>query len=297
MVGSNKTNSAKAQGGAMVLLDTSAFIALSRADLANARHRGWYLTASPWCFLEQLCHLDEGDSFARAKGYLMKFRGVEVVDKPLDRAVAAGEPGFEKRIWASDLVYGALAAIDGANSMDDLNRSLSVDIVGNRRALSVDNARQQLDEQEARFQDFMTTLIVLLRSGQVRADSQDEKYTAIMSMVASGGTHLSDTPDLDYAAADKDQVFACSYVYWAYVLLQANMLKQVGAETCEENDFEDGQLCAYVPLDRPMWIVAGDKHLRCRIAEARAVLIDVGLGDRAAFEPANPDLLLQGGPS
>jgi len=300
MDGTNATTADKAQVGSTALLDTSAFKALSKDHLAEARWNGWHLTTSPYCFWELLCHLDEQANFAKGKGNLMKYRGVEIIDKPLDRVVVGSELPKEPRIWSSDLTYAALAAIDAANSLDDLNNSLIVDEGGNRRALGdcADRVHRQLADEEERFREFMAKLIELLRSGQVTTRTEQEKHNAIMSMVVSGGSSLPDTADLDYVeGASEDQVFACSYVYWAYALLRSSMLADAGGSTCAENDFEDGQLCAYVPLDEPMWVVAGDRELRCRISEARQLLIAVGLGKRACFEPAKPDLLLQGGPS
>jgi hypothetical protein len=92
MATSNETNPDKGPSTAAFLLDTSAFKSLSKDELAQVACRGFQLTVPPYCFWELLCHLDEGDDFARAKGYLMKFRGVEIVDKPLDRVVAKDEP-------------------------------------------------------------------------------------------------------------------------------------------------------------------------------------------------------------
>jgi hypothetical protein len=298
LAGSSETSADKALVRAAALLDTSAFIAVSKEKLTEARHRGWHLTTSPWCFLELLCHLDEDSNFARAKGKLVKFHGVEIVDKPLDRVVAQSEPDSENRIWSSDLVYAALAAIDGANSLDDLNHSLIVDEAGNRRSLKdcADSVRRTLDEEVARFQGLMTKLIGLLRSGEVVVGTAEEKHNAIMSMVASGdGIPLPDTPGLDYAAADKDQVFACSYVYWGYVLHRATQLAQAGGTTCAKNDFEDGQLCAYVPLDKSMLVVSGDTRLLRILAAVRDVLMKVDLGKRACYALAGPGFVIKGG--
>lgn len=283
--------------GEVVLLDTSAFRSLSKDELAQALSRRLKLTAAPYCFWELLCHLDEGEDFARAKGHLMKFRGVEIVDKPLDRVVAQSEPDPEKRVWSSDLVYAALAAIEEANSLKDLNRSVIKDEAGDQRALKdcVDRVRRLLAKEENRFREFMTKLIGLLQSGDVRTDAPLEKHNAIMSMVASGGTPLPDTADLDYAAgADEDQVVVCSYIYWGYVLHRATQLAQAGGTTCAENDFEDGQVCAYVPLDQPMRVASGDANLLEILTSVGAVLRAVGWGRRACFIAVGPSCLTQG---
>ena len=190
------------------LLDTSAFKSLSGVSLATAREAGWQLTTSPWCFFELLCHLDEEDDFAKAKGNLMKLREVEIVDKPLDRAVAERVKSAEPRIWSSNLAYAALGAIDAANSLDDLAKSLIVDEAGNNRGPlndAPDRLRDELDEEERKFRDLMASLIGVLRSEDAATRTAHRNHRVIMNNVKSGGVPLPDTPDLDYAAANEDQ--------------------------------------------------------------------------------------------
>jgi len=280
------------------LLDTSAFKALSRDALLAARENGWHLTTSPWCFFELLCHLDEEPDFAKAKGHLMKFRGIEIVDKPLDRAVAALQPANVPRIWGSDLVYAALGAIDAANSEDDLAMSVLVDEAGNNRGPLkdlADRVRRILDGEERTFQRHMTTLIAALKTAGGIARTSKANHAVIIGRVVAEGLPLPDTQGLDYSIVDHDLGLKHSYCFWAYMLLQAIMLQQSGQHTCGTNDLEDGQLCGYIPLDQQLWVIAGDRQLRKRLTETRELLIAVGLGDRACFEVALPDLLLQGG--
>ena len=282
----------------IALLDTSAFRTLSGESLAAASESGWHLTTSPWCFFELLCHLDEEPDFAKAKGHLMKFRGIEIVNKPLDRVVAERQGSSEPRIWSSDLTYAALGAIDAAGSLDDLKRSILVDEAGNKRELEscVDHIRQLLDKEEIRFQQFVTDIIKLVRSGQVLIATALERHEAILDMVASGGSSLPDTPDLDYQnAAAHDEILTCSYVYHAYTFLRAIAQKDAGGNTCAKNDFEDGQLCAYIPLDQQIWVITKDGPLFDTLSAARALLVDIVMSKRAAFTPAHPDILLQGG--
>ena len=281
------------------LLDTSAFKALSRDSLSAAEEKGWHLTTSPWCFFELLCHLDEEADFAKAKGNLMKFRGIEIVDKPLDRAVAECGQSDEPRIWSSDLSYAALAAIDAAGSPDDLANSVLVDEAGNSRGPLkdlADRVRGVLDREESTFQDHMTSMITTLRSERGIARTAERNHSVIMGIAVAEGLPLPDTPNLDYSIVGEQLGLKHSYCFWAYFLLQAIALEASGRDTCSPNDLEDGQLCGYISLDKPMWVVAGDKQLRKRIAETHELLVSVGLGDRACFEPAAPDLLLQGCP-
>jgi len=292
------TSSGETRFEARALLDTSAFKALSRDQLASAQLKGWHLLTSPYCFWELLSHLDEQQPFAKAKGNLMKYRGVEIVDKPLDRLVARSKTSAEPRIWSSDLAYAALAAIDAAESFDDMKRSVIKDDAGNHRGPLGDcaaRARAALAEAEVKFQEVMGEVIEVLRSGQAGASTLIEKHDAVTDMVSARGTPWSDTPDVRREeGATEDQILAHSYVYWAYVLLRAKDLADIGATTCARNDFEDGQLCAYVPLDEPLWVVSGDKKLLDVLIETRNILVPVGLGSRAAFRPAKPDLLLEG---
>lgn len=284
--------------GRTALLDTSAFKALSSDELSAAKARGWHLTTSPWCFFELLCHLNEEDDFTQAKGNLMKFRGIEIIDKPLDRAVAELAKSVNPRIWSSDLAYATLAAIDAATSPDDLANSLIVDEAGNNRGPLKDvagKARSVLDGAEREFQTHITSMIEALQYGGGVARTAEMNHDVIMRRLAADGLPLPDTPDLDYSIVNQELGLKHSYCFWAYLLLQAIMLEGAGQVTCSPNDFEDGQLCGYISLDAPMWILTGDQQLQKRIAETHKLLIAVGLGARACFEPVTPDRLLQGG--
>jgi len=282
------------------LLDTSAFKCLSRESLSAARDRGWHLQTSPWCFWELLCHLDEGDDFVRAKGNLMKFKGIEIVDKPLDRAIAVFREPELSLVWSSDLTYAALAAIDAAESYSDLANSVLVDEAGSNRGPLKDIAgqiRSTLDKYEAEFQELVSSLIKVLRSEQRGKTTAKRNHDVVMSAVLNGEVPFPDALGLDHEHSSEAKRFTHTYVFWAYVLLQAIWLESELEDTCDTNDLEDGQLCAYVPLDEELWVVAGDKKLRARLSETLDLLKAVGLGERAQFHPATPDVLNQGGPS
>ena len=280
--------------GKTVLLDTSAFKDLPKGKWVQAARGGFQLTASPYCFWELLCHLDEEPDFKKAKGRLIKFHGVKIVDKPFDRALVKNKPDAEKKVWSSDLIYAALAAVEAASSLDDLNASLIVDEAGNERALKdcVNRIKEVLDEEENRFREVMTKLISVIKSGQVKVDKPIDQHNAILSLVASRGTPLPDTADLDYETVDEDQLIAFTYVYWGYVIHRAIQLANAGGRTCAKNDFEDGQLCAYIPLDRSMIVVSGDIKLLETLAAVRDVLMKNKLGKRARFALAAPGFLL-----
>lgn len=284
----------------IALLDTDAFRALGREALFAAKEAGWQLKTSPWCFFELLCHLDEEPDFVKAKGNLMKFRGIEIIDKPLDRAASALVHSETARCWSSDLCYAALAAIDAAQSFDDLANSVIVDEACNQRGPLKDvaeNARRALHEAEHVFQIKMRSVIAHLRVNRRAPRSAERNHQVIMDAVLEAkGLPLPDTPDLDYTIIGPEPVTKCAYCFWSYFLLQAIFLEEsTKKDPCELNDLEDGQLCAYVPLDEEMWVVAGDKKLRARLSETRDLLKAVGLGERAQFMPAAPDLLIQGG--
>jgi len=282
-------------------LDTSAFKSLGRDALTAAQEAGWQLKTSPWCFFELLCHLDEESDFPKAKGNLMKFRGIEIIDKPLDHAVAELGNSEEPRVWSSGLCYAALAAIDAAQSYDDLANSVLLDEAGNPRGPLKDIAlqvRRVLDEAEHEFQGHMTSMIATLRAeGQSPRSPERNHQVIIDTVLGSEALPLPDTPNLDYSVLDPGTATKNSYCFWAYSLLQAIWLESNGVDTCDTNDLEDGQLCAYAPLDEKLWVVAGDKKLRARLSETRDQLRAVGLGERAQFEPVAPDQFIRRGPS
>ncbi len=158
--------------------------------------------------------------------------------------------------------------------------------------------REVLDAAESEFQDYMTSMIEVLKEGVHSPRSPEQNHQVIMDTVlGSKGLPLPDTPDLDYSIVDTEIVTRDTYCFWGYSLFQAIWLEGNGAITCNKNDLEDGQLCAYVPLDEEVWVVAGDEKLRSRLEETRDLLTAVGLGTRAQFHPVTPDALTHGEPT
>jgi hypothetical protein len=275
------------------LLDTNVLIAISGDDLATAKERGWHLATSPWTFFERLRHLD-GKDFAEAKANFMKLRHVEIVDKPLDRLVAERQGSSEPRIWGSDLAREALDRISQARSKDDLKGLTMKDVAGNLRALenSVDTIHGILDTEKRRFQQLVTDIIKLIKTGDVPVATSEERHQAVLDMLASGESSFRDTEGLDYKShASDSEILTFEYVYYAYAVLRAIAQKKAGGNTCAMNDFVDGQICAYVPLDQQVWVLTGDGPLLDALAATRSLLADVGMGNRACFEPATPDVL------
>ena len=155
-----------------------------------------------------------------------------------------------------------------------------------------------MDEAERGFQTHMRRLIAHLRVTRGTPRSEDRNHQVIIDTVLGrNDLPLPDTQGLDYSIIDHESAIKYSYCFWAYSVLQAVCLEFEGEDTCETNDLEDGQLCAYVPLDEETWVVAGDERLRTRLTETRDLLEAVGLGARAQFHPATPDILVSGGPS
>jgi hypothetical protein len=281
------------------LLDTNALIAISGEDLAAARKRGWHLTTSPWSFFERLSHLDD-KHFAKAKGKLMKLRHVEIVDKPLDRLVAERQGLSKSRIWGSDLARQALTKLSEASSMQDLKGLTMNDAAGNTRAIerSVETILDILDREKRRFQQLVTDVIKLIKTGDVPVSTSEERHQAVLDMLVSGESSSRDTDGLDYKShASDSETLTFEYVYYAYTVLRAIAQKKAGGNTCAMNDFVDGQICAYIPLDQQVWVITEDRPLLDALAATRFLLADVGMGNRACFEPAMPDLLLEGDPS
>jgi len=280
------------------LVDTNALIHSSGDNLAAAKGRGWHLTTSPWSFFERLRHLEE--PYAKTKGNLVKLQHVEIVDKPLDRLVAERQGSSKPRIWASDLAKEALGRISEARSMEALKGLTMNDAAGNTRTLerSVATISSILATEKMKFQKLVSDVIRVIRSGEVQVSTAEERHQAVLDMLAAGESSFRDTEDLDYEGyASGEEILKFEYIYYAYVVLRAIAQHKAGGDTCAMNDFVDGQICAYVPLDQPIAIITADGKFREALDEVRDLLTDVGMGERAAFTLAHPDLLLQGEPS
>lgn len=282
------------------LLDTNAVMELKSDTKLSAKRNGWRLLTTPWTFFERLRHLEDQPDFARARGQLMQFRDIEIIDKPLDRLVAKRQESDQPRIWGSHLAYAMLAAIDAANSLDSLYRSVIVDEAGQHREIRgcVGRVRDMLDREKKKFQHLVAEIIGLINCGHVPVAASEERHQAIMDMLVAGDSSFRDTEGLDYKKyASQEEILTLEYVYYAYALICSIRQHGLGGRTCAKNDFVDGQICAYVPLDQKVWIITADGPLNEILQQTRSLLTDVGMEDRAAFKPGHPDLLLLGGQS
>ena len=288
------------------LLDTNAVMEIKIDVRGAARKQGWHLTTTPWSFFERLRHLEDEQDFARARGQLMQFRGIKIVDKPLDRFVAERQAATEPRTWGSDMTREVLSKISVADSIEDFESMTFEDTAGNARSLenTVDTICTILKREKTRFQQLITKIIRGIQSGEVRVSTAEERHQAVLDMLVAGASSFRDTEGLDYKShASDSEILTFEYLYHAYTLLRAIAQKKISGNTCPMNDFVDGQICAYVPLDRQGCVVTADKNSIRALSEARALLADVrlgkrvGLGKRAAYTLAHPDLLLPGGQS
>ena len=280
------------------LLDTNALIGISANNLATASDRGWHLTTSPWSFFERLRHLADKKQFSAVKETLLRFQHLEVVDKPLDRLVSERQATAEPLIWGSDLVRNVLTKISKADSIQEFKRMTFEDTAGNTRSLenSVDTISGILIREKRRFQQLVTRVICGIRSGEVLVSTAGERHQAVLDMLVAGESSFRDAEALDYKShARESEVLTHEYLYYAYILLRAIAQKNASGNTCPMNDFVDGQICAYVPLDQPIWVVTADTNSVKALTEARVLLANEGLGKRATFTLAHPDLLLPGG--
>ena len=279
------------------LLDTNALVGLNRDTLSAAQERGWHLTTSQWSFFERLRHLAGNKPFAEVKETLLRFQCVEIVDKPLDRLVAGRQVAAEPYIWGSDLVRDVLPKISEADSIQEFKRMTFEDKSGNERSLenSVEAICNILIKEKKRFQQLVTEVICGIRSGEVLVSTAKERHQAVLAMLVAGESSFRDAEALDYKSyASESEVLTHEYLYYAYILLRAIAQKKISGNTCPMNDFVDGQICAYVPLDQQLVVVTADKNSIAALREARSLLTDVGLGKRAAFTLAHPDQLRQG---
>jgi len=280
------------------LLDTNAVMELKSDERAAAKSNGWRLTTTPWSFLERLCHLEDQTDFSRARGQLMQFRGIEIVDKPLDRLVAARQASDKPRIWGSHLAYAMLAAVDAASSLDALYRSVIVDEAGQHREIRgcVDRLRGILDREKKKFQKLVTDVINLIKSADVPVMTAEERHQAVLDMLVAGESSFRDTEDLDYKKhASAAEILTFEYVYYSYAVSRSIAQYEAGGTTCAMNDFVDGQICAYVPLDEQMWILTGDEPLQEALSATCSQLGDIGMGKRACFKGATLGILAQRG--
>jgi len=269
-----------------VLLDTNALIAIPREGLAAAQAAKTYsFRITPWTFFERLCRLDDGD-FAKNKPILMKAELVEIVDKPLDRLVAERQQGLAPRVWGSDLAKAYVRELSGVTSKADFGGLTMTDEAGEARSLerSIETIRGILDREKRRFQKLVADIIDLIRAGSVPTATPAERHIAVLDMLVAGASSFRDVEGLDHEAnTSHDEVLTFEYVYYAYIMLRAIAQYGAGGSTCARNDFVDGQICAYIPLDQPIAVLTEDRVLRETLEEISALLTAVGMGNRARF--------------
>ena len=281
----------------IALLDTNAMIRISAADLAAATEMGWRLTTSPWSFFERLRHLSD-KNFGEARANLLKFQRVEIIDKPLDRLIAKRQGDSGPRVWGSELAREALSKIPAVNSLEGFKGLTMKDAAGEARALesSVGTISSILEREKKKFQKLVTDIIRLIKSGRVPVATAAERHQAVLDMLVAGESSFRDTEGLDYEKhATKEEILTFEYVYYAYVVMCSIRQHGLGGSTCAKNDFVDGQICAYVPLDQNAWVITADGPLNEVLFQTKSLLTEVGMEDRAAFVSAHPDSLRQGG--
>lgn len=247
------------------LLDTSVFRAASTAQLLAAS-KSKRLLASPFCFWEQLTHLEKTNYFERVKGNLMKFRHVGVLDDPgvsAEREVVRKDDGVHQRPLDSNVVYATLAALRDSASIVEFYAKYIRDSRNQTRQIAgcVDRVRTVLETEERRFQDYLGKVVALVRGRLVPLSTPAERHTATLQIAEAWWHQLRGR--CDGSEYSRQRVVRRTYVYSSYVLHLALDCVERGAMV-ERNDFEDAQFCRHLLLDAEMTAVTADARLeRC----------------------------------
>jgi hypothetical protein len=158
------------------LLDTSAFRALSAAQLEAASQEA-SLMVSPFCFWEPLTHLEDNGQFGLVRGNLMKFRHVRVLDDPrawVERSVVLLSDEVHERLQDNELIYATLAALRDSDSVADFYQKYIRDGRNQVREISdcVSRVSALLTAEEQRFKHFVKKIMAGVRGGLVRLTTQ-----------------------------------------------------------------------------------------------------------------------------
>lgn len=265
------------------LLDTQALRSLPFATIRRAVARGMRLSVSPISLWELLTHLDKTDEksgFDLRKGWLLKARGLRILDDPFAAhavRVAAPTVAHESRFDDAPILNAVLEALDASPTLADFY-ARTVVYRGETRAIkeSAARARKALDDAERDYVAHVQRMITLMdeqigRSALRTVD--DDRYV----VVASAGTlklaefYKSfgyDSPDL------VARIFESVYPHMGYVFERARQYALNNASGAaikiDPNDTEDGMLCLHLGLGDDRVLVTDDKGTRRALGEAGA---------------------------
>ena len=267
------------------LLDTQALRSLSFGTIRKAVARGLRLAVSPISLWELLTHLDESTDaagFERRKGWLVKARGLRVLDDPFAaHAHRVEAPGVadESRFDDAPILLDVLDALHTSTTLAAFY-DVRITYRGDRRTVkdSAARARDVLADAESDYVRHVHRMIALIDEQIGRAALRtvsDERYV----QVASAGTFaLADFyGSFGYDAPDLfERVFESIYPHLGYVFERARlyaMSNPLGAPIAvDPNDAEDGMLCLHLGLAADRMLVTNDKGTRRALGEAGARL-------------------------
>ncbi len=256
------------------LLDTSAFRSLSGKTLEEVSQNHSLYTSS-YCFWELLTHLDEHKNFERAEGQFIKFKHVQVLDDPyaaVQTPLLREDLELQSRSSDDELIYAFLAAFRDSASLEELYSTRLEDSKSRQYEVSDCVARGQdvLYKEEKKYVESVTSILKLIKSGQVRYETNEDCHEVVLSLVGGWvrGFQQRGASDTEL----RERLTTDTYVYFSYLFHRAlDYLKRKA--NLDPNDYEDAALCLHLKLDdTPYCVVTGDQDLRAILTETTSLL-------------------------
>lgn len=258
------------------LLDTSAFWSLSDKTLeAVSQNHNPY--TSPYCFWELLTHLDEHQDFERAKGHFMKFKRVQILDDPYATVaipLLKEDHELQNRAPDDELIYAFLAALRASASLEEFYSTRLEDSKSRQYKVSdcVARGRDVLYKEEKKYVESVAGILKLIKSGQVRYATNEDRHEAILSLVEGwvSGFQRRGASDTELG----ERLTTDTYVYFSYLFHRAlDYFKRKA--NLDPNDYEDAALCLDLKLDTSYCVVTGDQEFRAILTETSLLLTDL----------------------
>jgi hypothetical protein len=254
------------ENGIEYLLDTSIFRGLSKVAFSSIP-KTMSLIASPYCFWELLCHLDEAEAFPKFKSRMMRFKKVWV----LDRAWRELETPPEDYVSDNDVIDAALAALQASESLDEFYASVIRDSNGKLRELAdcCARAREILSKKEEKFVAFVETVSARITESQLDYSTPEQQYRGAMALLRG---EMQAREQASQAQIDRETIINQMYFYYSYVLMLA-VRHAYAARIIRPNDLGDAEMCKHLVPTGATCLVTSDKELRLGLQRSCELLL------------------------
>lgn len=257
-----------------LLLDTSAFRALSKNILSQLQDDNHNIFVSPYSFWELLCHLDAKDKFEYYKTNLLKLDYVQILDDPLaefESTTLINDNKLAERISDHELINGLLNALENSSTLKEFYSFYMKDSKGEFHLISdcAKRAREFLDKEEIKHAEFSKKIIGAFESEEASVKALSDHNERILELINGYRIYLENH------GADKklgDKIVQRTYIYYSYIFYRALNGFKVHGLKIDKNDYEDAYICFHLNLNTKYCLVTYDTGMKAALEQTISLI-------------------------